>query len=78
VLLLMFTCVLCAVVVGVASGTDNHRPSVTSYTLVILIVLLVFVVIDLDRPRRGLIEVPQESLIDLQVTNPVSAYTDRC
>jgi len=66
VILLMFTCVLCAVVVGVSSGADNHRPSATSYTLVILIVLLVFVVIDLDRPRRGLIEVPQASLVDLQ------------
>ena len=35
--------------------------------MVVLIVLLVFIIIDLDRPRRGLIEVSQKSLVDLQV-----------
>jgi hypothetical protein len=34
--------------------------------LVLLIVLLVFIILDLDRPRRGLIEVPQDSIIELQ------------
>jgi hypothetical protein len=34
--------------------------------MVALIVLLVYIIIDLDRPRRGLIEVSQKSLTDLQ------------
>ena len=36
-----------------------------------LIVVLVFVILDLDRPRRGLIEVSKQSLYDLQASiNP--------
>ena len=34
--------------------------------MVVLIVLLVFIIIDLDRPRRGLIKVSQKSLTQLQ------------
>jgi hypothetical protein len=68
ILLLMITPVLTGVVVGFAYGAGGHRPSVTSYVLALIIVLLLLVIIDLDRPRRGLIEVPQDSLIDLQTT----------
>jgi hypothetical protein len=32
----------------------------------VLIVCLVFIIIDLDRPRRGLIAVSQQSLVDLR------------
>jgi hypothetical protein len=53
--------------VGYASGIARHRASFPTYTLVILITFLVFLIIDLDRPRRGLIEVSQQSLVDLQV-----------
>lgn len=42
-----------------------QRASFATYVLVLLIVLLVFIIIDLDRPRRGLIEVPQGSIIAL-------------
>ena len=34
--------------------------------MVVLIVLLVFIITDLDRPRRGLIEVSQKSLLELR------------
>ena len=40
--------------------------SFITYILVTLIVCLVFIVIDLDRPRRGLIQVNQQSILDLQ------------
>ena len=33
-----------------------------------LIVVLIFVILDLDRPRRGLIEVSKKSLYDLQAS----------
>jgi len=35
---------------------------------VVLIVALIFVVLDLDRPSRGLIQVSQQSLIELQAS----------
>ena len=66
ILLLMLTFVLTGAVVGIASGAEGHRPSVTAYAMVVLIVLLIVAIIDLDRPRRGLIEVSHESLIELQ------------
>jgi hypothetical protein len=54
--------------VGYAAGVAGHRVSLVVYLMVILIVLLAFVIIDLDRPRRGLIQVSQKSLTDLQTT----------
>lgn len=53
-------------IVGYAAGVAGHRASFVAYVMVALIVLLVFIIIDLDRPRRGLIEVDQKSLLDLQ------------
>lgn len=67
VLFLMFgTLVLTASLVGYSSGVAGHRATFAAYTLLLLIILLVFIIIDLDRPRRGLIEVSQQSLIDLR------------
>ena len=69
VLFLLFgTFIMTGALVGYASGLAGHRASFATHILVMLIVLLVFMVIDLDRPRRGLIEVSQESLTNLQAT----------
>lgn len=57
--------ILTAIVVGFASGTDGHRPSISAQAMVLPILLFVFLVIDLDRPRRGLIEVSYKSLVEL-------------
>lgn len=54
-------------VLGYAASIAGHRPSAVSYMLVGLVVVLTFVIIDLDRPRRGLIKVDQASLIELKV-----------
>ena len=63
VLLLLFaTFILSGTVIGYANGAEDHRPSIAAYVLAFLIVLLVFIIIDLDRPRRGFIEVSQESM----------------
>ena len=69
VLLLLF-CVflIAAAIVGFASGTAGHRPPVVSLVMVAMIVLLVYVILDLDRPRRGLVEVPKQNLYDLQAS----------
>lgn len=67
VLLLLYgTFVMAGAIVGYASGVAGHRASFATYVLVTLIVVLVFVILDLDRPRRGVIQVSQRSLVDLQ------------
>lgn len=65
-LLLYATFLLAAAIVGYGAGIAGHRPSLTSHMMVLLIVILVFIVLDLDRPRRGLVQVSQQSLVDLQ------------
>lgn len=50
---------------GYASGVAGHRPSAATHVMVGLIVVLVFIIVDLDRPRRGPIEVDQKNFIDL-------------
>jgi hypothetical protein len=66
VLFLLFgTFLITGSIVGYASGTDRHRSSLVTYLMVALIVVLVFLIIDLDRPRRGLIGVSHASLVEL-------------
>ena len=64
--LMMATFVMAACLVGFTAGVSARRTSFPNFILAVLITCLVFVVIDLDRPRRGLIEVSQQSLLDLQ------------
>lgn len=64
--LLYGTFLLTGSLVGYASGVSGTRASRGTYVLVSLIVVLVFIIIDLDRPRRGLIEVDQSSLVELR------------
>jgi hypothetical protein len=67
VLLLLYgTFVITGGVVGYATGFAGHRPSVVTYIFITLIVILTFIIIDLDRPRRGLIKVDQRSLVELK------------
>jgi FtsH-binding integral membrane protein len=67
VLFLLFgTFIMTWAIVGYASGVAGHRTSFVAYVMLVLIVLLVFIIIDLDRPRRGLIEINHTSLTDLQ------------
>jgi hypothetical protein len=66
--LLYGTFLMAGTILGYASGVAGHRAPAVTYILVGLIVLLVFNIIDLDRPRRGLIEVSQRSMLDLQTT----------
>ncbi|MEN6374439.1 MAG: hypothetical protein ABFD75_06600 [Smithella sp.] len=65
-LLLYGTFLITGGVLGYSAGLAGHRPSLVTYILVALIVVLAFIIIDLDRPRRGLIQVDQTSLTDLK------------
>lgn len=64
--LLYTTFLMAGVILGYSSGVAGHRASFATYIMVGLIVLLVFLIIDLDRPRRGLIQVSHKSLVDLE------------
>ena len=67
VLMLLYgTFLMVGTIVGYAAGVAGHRVSFVSYIMVGLIVMLVFIIIDLDRPRRGLIAVNQDSLLELR------------
>lgn len=64
--LLYGTFLLTGGVIGYSAGLAGHRPSLATYILVAVIVVLAFINMDLDRPRRGLILVDQTSLTHLK------------
>lgn len=66
--LLFSTFILTWGIVGYASGIGGNRVSLAAYIMLVLIVLLIFIIIDLDRPRRGLIQINHASLVELQET----------
>lgn len=51
---------------GYSSGLGLRRAYIPTVMFTALIVLIVFIIIDLDRPKRGIIKVSQASLIELQ------------
>lgn len=67
VLLLLFVVFLASGgILGYSSGLSGHRVIAPSLMVSFLIALIVFIIIDLDRPRRGLIQVNQNSMLMLQ------------
>ncbi len=46
-------------ILGYSSGLSGHRVMAPTLMVSFLIVLIVFIIIDLDRPKRGLIQVDQ-------------------
>ncbi len=53
---------------GYGNGLDGQKYRFSSTTTAVLIALVILLIVDLDRPRRGLIEVSQKSMIDLKQT----------
>ncbi len=70
--LLFFTLLLAAATLGYASGLAGHRVTLAAVALVILIAVVAYLIIDLDRPRRGTIQVNQDSLLSLQQSMKVT------
>ncbi|HEY0322192.1 MAG TPA: hypothetical protein VGC66_14630 [Pyrinomonadaceae bacterium] len=67
ILILLFIVALVAALgVGYGCGLGGHRHFFSTTMMSLLIVLVITVIIDLDRPRRGLIKVGQNSMIRLQ------------
>lgn len=71
VLFLMFgTFLFLGWVLGYSSRVAGERPSPPMYAMVLLIVLVMTVIIDLDRPRRGVITIAQTAMekTDIAIT----------
>ena len=65
-LLLWIGAILAVALIGFGYGLDGRRNMFLIVFLSLLIALVVLVTLDLDRPRRGLITVSQQSMLDLQ------------
>ncbi len=52
--------------VGYVCGVEKHRSLSRTVAIALLLSLVILVIIDLDRPRRGLITVTQQSMLELR------------
>ena len=69
VLLLLFVVgVLSATMGGFAFGATRHRNWIVTLSFTVLVTMVVFTILDLDRPRRGLIQVDQAPMLDLRAS----------
>ena len=66
IILLILTIVLAGSVLGYTSGVAGHRPTMAVTGFMVIVVILVAMIMDLDRPRRGFIQVSQKYMLDLQ------------
>jgi hypothetical protein len=66
VLLLFFGSALSLGMVGFSAGLTKRRSLLTAAVLIIALGAVITIVVDLDRPREGLIQVSQQPLIDVQ------------
>lgn len=64
--LLIFVGAASLALTGYRSGLTQVRLPVPRVTLVILVVATLYVIVDLDRPRRGFIQVSEQSLLKLK------------
>lgn len=57
---------LAVVMVGYLYGLGDRRHPLSTVILAVAITAVLLVIIDLDRPQQGLIQVSQQPMIDLQ------------
>jgi len=74
--LLMGTFLITSAIVGFSGGVVGQRPPLVSFAMVVLIVVLIFVILDLDRPIRGVIRVSEKNLVDLQTSMRADAAVE--
>jgi hypothetical protein len=53
-------------VTGYAAGTSGHRLFLSQILLPLLIAIVIIILFDLDSPRRGWVNISQQSLMDLK------------
>ncbi len=64
--LLLFGALTAMSAVGLAGGLGNHRGMPARVIVSLLLCATIYVILDLDRPNRGLIRVSQTPMIHLQ------------
>ena len=64
--LLFIVFMLSGAIIGYSSGLSLKRAYVPTVLMSLMIVLVVFISIDLDRPKRGIIKVKQDSMMELK------------
>ncbi len=52
--------------VGYSAGLTKRRSMLSALVLILALGAVIMIVVDLDRPREGFIQVSQQPLIDLQ------------
>ena len=67
-LLLFSGAILALSAVGFAGGIANHRGAIGKWLLVTLLGATIFIVVDLDRPRRGVFKISQEPIVHVQLS----------
>ncbi len=65
-LAIFFVAALSVSVVGFHTGLDGERNLVAVMALVLVTSAVIMLIVDLDRPQEGLLQVSQQTLIDLQ------------
>ena len=65
-ILLLIVATLSLGLVGYGAGMGRDRNLLPAVISIILIASVILLIMDLDRPRRGLIKVSQQSMVDLQ------------
>ena len=68
ILVVGFVALLSAVMVGYLFGLGNQRHLLSTVTMAAALTAVLLVIVDLDRPDRGLIQISQQPLIDVQIT----------
>jgi hypothetical protein len=64
--LLVLVATMTIAVTGYSSGLRHTRLRILRFILVLLIAATLLVIVDLDRPRRGLIKVSENGMLELQ------------
>ena len=49
-----------------SAGAARHRNLFVTVAFALLVTMVIFTILDLDRPRRGVIQVDQAPMLDLQ------------
>lgn len=69
VLMLLFGAfVVTGVIIGFLAGLSGHRPARVTFMMIAVVSLLMYMVMDLDRPHRGIIQVSSQSLLDVKAS----------
>lgn len=66
--LLFSAFVFTGAIIGFSAGLAGHRPARATFLMIAVVALLMYMVMDLDRPHRGIIQVSSQSLLDVKAS----------